>query len=461
MVFSSLFFLFTYLPVVLFLYYLLPKKYRNLFLLIANLFFYGFSEPIYILIMIASIFIDYTHGLLVQKNRYHSKKAKYFVIQSIVLNLSLLLFFKYYDFILLNLQNIMPIFNNFEPLGLPLPVGISFYTFQTMSYTIDIYRRDAKAQRNLIDFGMYVTLFPQLIAGPIIKYKDVASQLNQRHENIDHFASGIKKFTLGLFKKVLLANNIGMLFDVYKVMPTSELSVIGSWLGIFAFSMQLYFDFSGYSDMAIGLGRMFGFEFLENFNYPYIASSATDFWRRWHMSLSTWFKEYVYIPLGGNRKSQYRNILIVWILTGIWHGAQWNFLLWGCYYAVVLIIEKLFLLKIIHKFPKLCKHIYAIFIIFIGWTIFAIEGNGSEAYHYLSVMFGQGHFIDAQTIYYFQNYLIISIVCIIFSVPLTKKINLPKHLKESITIILVAITLIACTAYLVDASYNPFLYFRF
>ena len=466
MVFSSLFFMFMYLPIVLGIYYVTPLKYRNLFLLIANLAFYGFGEPIYIIIMIISIFVDYTHGILVEKYRENDKKAKYFVMQSVVINLGILIFFKYFDFILINLQSVIPALNAFEPLGLPLPIGISFYTFQTMSYTIDIYRNDAKAQRSIVDFGVYVTLFPQLIAGPIVKYKDLAEQLKGRKETFDKFSSGVKIFTLGLFKKVMLANNIGMLWDAYKVMPQNEISVLGAWLSIIAFSFQLYFDFSGYSDMARGLGRMLGFEFLENFNFPYISKSATEFWRRWHISLGSWFREYLYIPLGGNKKGKmklYRNIFIVWFATGIWHGAEWNYALWGLYYGVVLTIEKGFLLKFLEKIPRIFSHIYAIIIIIIGWTLFAVEGNGTEALSYISILFGNSSvgFINSDVIYYLSNYGIMLVICTLFSIPLTRKLKISDKIKEPITQVLIIVTLVICTAYLVDATYNPFLYFRF
>ncbi|MFI3227882.1 MAG: MBOAT family O-acyltransferase [Clostridia bacterium] len=466
MVFSSLYFLFQFLPIVLAIYYILPKKYRNFALLIANLVFYGFGEPVYILIMIASIFIDFTHGILVEKYRDKDKIARYFVTQSVVLNLGILIFFKYFDFLLINAQNFIPMLQNVQPLNLPLPIGISFYTFQTMSYTIDIYRQDAKAQRKLIDFGVYVTLFPQLIAGPIVKYKDVAEQLTSRRESMEQFASGVKLFTWGFFKKVMLANNIGMLWDIYKAMPQNELSIVGAWLGIIAFSFQLYFDFSGYSDMARGLGRMLGFEFLENFNFPYISKSATEFWRRWHISLGSWFREYVYIPLGGNKKGTaklYRNIFVVWVLTGIWHGAEWNFALWGLYYAVILVIEKTFLLKILQKIPSFVSHIYALVVILVGWTLFAIEGNGSSAMGYILTMFGNSSvgFIDSATLYYLANFAIMLILCGLCSVPLLKNVKIPEKIRPAGEFVLIAITLVVCTAYLVDATYNPFLYFRF
>ncbi len=468
MVFSSLLFMFVYLPVVLGIYYLTPLRFRNLFLLFANLAFYGFGEPVYIIIMLISICVDYTHGILVQRNRDNDKKAKYFVFQSIVLNLGLLFFFKYYDFVLITLKGIFPFLSGLEPIGLPLPIGISFYTFQTMSYTIDIYRRDGEAQKNIVDFGVYVTLFPQLIAGPIVKYKDVASQLTNRRSTIDTFTSGIQLFTYGLFKKVMLANNIGMLWDTYKQLPVSQLSVVGAWLGIIAFAFQIFFDFSGYSDMARGLGRMFGFEFLENFNFPYISQSATEFWRRWHISLGSWFREYLYIPLGGNRKGSlltYRNILIVWLATGLWHGAEWNFILWGLYYAVILLIEKSFLHNVLQRFPRFVSHIYALIVILVGWTIFAIEGNLPLMGNYLATMFGLGGsgFVTPEVFYYLSNYGITLLLCAVFSTPFwsTLKVKIPAKIETYLMAILIPLTLIICTGYLVNATYNPFLYFRF
>ena len=354
MVFSSLLFLFLYLPVVLLIYYVTPLRWRNGVLLVFNLIFYGWGEPVYIVIMFLSTVIDYTHGILVGrcKRRGDDRGVRLAVCSSVVFNLALLFFFKYWDFVAGSLAAIglplMPI------LGLSLPIGISFYTFQTMSYTIDVYRGDAPVQRNLINFGTFVTLFPQLIAGPIIKYKELGDQIDHRDYPVERFASGIQTFAVGLGKKVLLANNLGQLWDAYKALPAAELTTAGAWLGVIAFSLQIYFDFSGYSDMAVGLGRMLGFEFTRNFDYPYISRSVTEFWRRWHISLGSWFREYVYIPMGGNRVSRPRlcfNLLVVWGATGIWHGASWNFLLWGLYFGVLLIVEKLWLGRRIERWP--------------------------------------------------------------------------------------------------------------
>lgn len=463
MVFSSLFFMFMYLPVVLGIYYITPLKLRNLFLLIANLIFYGFGEPIYILIMILSIFVDYTHGLLVEKYRHRDRIAKYVVMQSVIINLGILTFFKYLDFFIISLKQFLPFMEGVEPMGLALPIGISFYTFQTMSYTIDIYRQDARAQRSIVDFGVYVTLFPQLIAGPIVKYKDVAEQLGGRRHSVEQFASGVRIFTLGLFKKVMLANNIGMLWDVYYNKELGSLSFVGAWLGIIAFAFQIFFDFSGYSDMARGLGRMLGFEFMENFNYPYISKSITEFWRRWHISLGTWFREYLYIPLGGNRSHAYRNVLIVWFATGLWHGAEINFILWGLYFGAIMLLEKKCLLKVLEKLPAVVGHVYTLVIVAVSWALFAVEGNGTQAMMYIGNMFGVGvsQLIDTDTLYYLSNYKYVLIACTLFSTPIFKKINISDHDREVMTPIVILATLIICTAYLVDATYNPFLYFRF
>ena len=383
MVFSGLPFLFFYLVVTLLIYKLTPLKLRNLVLLIASLFFYGWGEPVYIVIMFLSIAVDYTHGMLVERWRENDRKARMAVASSVFFNLLILVTFKYYDFLAGSLNSITGW--NIPLLGVSMPIGISFYTFQTMSYTIDVYRKDAPVQRNIVTFGTFVTLFPQLIAGPIIQYKSVADQLQCRREDLEKFVSGIQRFCVGLAKKVLLANAIGKLWDVFLATDTAELTVLGGWLGLIAYAFQIYFDFSGYSDMAIGLGRMFGFEFIENFNYPYISRSVVEFWKRWHISLTNWFREYVYFPLGGNRVSKpkwIRNILIVWLLTGIWHGAGWNFLLWGLYYALFMLAERLFLGKWLDKLPAVVRHIYAMVVVLVGWGLFAIE-DMSQLGHYL------------------------------------------------------------------------------
>ncbi len=452
---------------VLLVYYLVPLRFRNLVLLVFNLIFYAWGEPVYIVIMFVSIAIDYTHGMLVSKckRKGNLRGAKMAVASSVIFNLALLFFFKYWDFVA---GSLAAIGLNFMPkLGLSLPIGISFYTFQTMSYTIDVYRGDAQEQRNIVTFGTFVTLFPQLIAGPIIRYKDLDDQLRERSHTADKFASGIQIFIIGLAKKVLLANNIGMLWDAYKATPVSQLTVAGAWLGVLAFAFQIYFDFCGYSDMAIGLGRMFGFEFIKNFDYPYISRSITEFWRRWHISLGTWFREYLYIPLGGNRVSKPRlflNLMVVWAATGIWHGASWNFLFWGLYFGVILILEKGFLLKILKKLPVFVQHIYTLFLVLVSWAIFAVE-DFTQLKGYLRAMFGMasGGGMDGNFLYYLASYLPILIIAAVASTPAAVTLwkKLPRKAVAVLCPILILLGLLVSTAYLVDASYNPFLYFRF
>ena len=467
MVFSSILFMFIYLPCVLGIYYALPKKYRNGALFALNLIFYGWGEPIYITIMILSTIIDYTHGILVENNvaKGNIKRAKMWVGSSVFFNLLLLTFFKYFDFIVGNILAIAPNLP-IKPMGLPLPIGISFYTFQTMSYTIDVFRGDARAQRNIFAFGSFVTLFPQLIAGPIIKYKDVDDQLTHRTESVEKFARGVETFMAGLCKKALLANNIGPLWDSIFATGMADQSVLSLWLGIIAFVLQLYFDFSGYSDMAIGLGRMLGFEFMINFNYPFISKSITEFWRRWHISLGSWFREYVYIPLGGNRCSKARNffnIFVVWATTGIWHGASWNFLVWGLIFAVLLMLEKGFLLKKLQKAPAILSHAYTLFFVLLSFVFFAIEDMGAGL-TYMSGMFGlQGiPLVNADFLYNIRNYGALLVILFIGATPFAKNtFNKLREKGEWLVPVLCMLGLIISTAYLVDASYNPFLYFRF
>ena len=463
MVFSGLPFLFFYLVVTLLIYKLTPLKLRNLVLLIASLFLYGWGEPVYIVIMFLSIAVDYIHGMLVERWRDNDRKARMAVASSVFFNLLILVTFKYYDFLAGSLNAVTGW--NIPLLGVSMPIGISFYTFQTMSYTIDVYRKDTPVQRNIVTFGTFVTLFPQLIAGPIIQYKSVAEQLQCRREDLEKFVSGIQRFCVGLAKKVLLANAVGKLWDVFLATDTAELTVLGGWLGLMAYAFQIYFDFSGYSDMAIGLGRMFGFEFIENFNYPYISKSVVEFWKRWHISLTNWFREYVYFPLGGNRVSKpkwIRNILIVWLLTGIWHGAGWNFLLWGLYYALFMLAERLFLGKWLDKLPAVVRHIYAMAVVLVGWGLFAIEDMGQLG-HYLIVCFGGGALVDAFTLYQLWSYLPLLVILTFAATPAGRKLylRLPEKVQSVLTPVLVLLSLVLCTASLVDASYNPFLYFRF
>jgi len=461
MIFSSLPFLFFYLVAVLAVYKLSPLKLRNLILLVVSLFFYGWGEPVYIIIMLLSIVVDYVHGMLVERWREDDRKARRAVASSVFFNLAILVFFKYWDFIAGNLNALTGL--QLPVLGLPLPIGISFYTFQTMSYTIDVYRQDAPVQKNPIAFGAYVTLFPQLIAGPIVRYKSVADQLEERREDLDKFVSGVRRFTVGAAKKVLLANAIGQLWD--QSLASQNLTAVGAWLGLAAYAFQIYFDFSGYSDMAIGLGRMFGFEFLENFNYPYISRSVVEFWKRWHISLTTWFREYVYFPLGGNRVPKWkwiRNILIVWTLTGIWHGAGWNFLLWGLYYGAWMLAERLFLGKWLEKLPGAVRHIYTMFIVLIGWALFAVEDMGRLG-AYFSSLFGGGGWFSAVDGYRLRTYLPTLVILIVGSTPLMGKLwdRLGERTRAVLQPLLVLGALILCTASPVDAGYNPFLYFRF
>lgn len=465
MVFSSLLFFFKYFPIVLAIYYFVPAKWRNIWLFVVNLVFYGWGEPVYILLMLFSITLNYIVGIYVDKYREENRpKAKRILIFDIVINLAMLGFFKYYDLFASTLS-LLP-FLSIPTLGLALPIGISFYTFQTMSYPIDIYRNDAKVQKNYISFGTFVALFPQLIAGPIVRYKDIADQLDFHAGSIEQFTSGVRRFTVGLGKKVLIANNIGMLWDIYSAQSTTELTVLGAWLGILAFSLQIYFDFSGYSDMAIGLGRMLGFEFLENFNYPYISKSVTEFWRRWHISLGTWFRDYVYIPLGGNRCSiarNFLNILIVWALTGFWHGANWTFLCWGLYYAIFLMVEKAFLLKYLKKVPVIAT-IYAIVVAVCGWVLFDLPTIG-QAFGYYGAMFGTSGagLFNAADLFYLKNFAVMFIIAILAAMPLGKMVyeRLNNKVKAVLTPIMILFVLVVSTAYLVDATYNPFLYFRF
>jgi len=451
MVFSSLIFLFRFLPIALLLLFLTPKKYQNLMLFILSLVFYAWGEVRYIFIMFFSVILDYSVSQGIEHNRNHPWIPRFMLVISLFGNLGMLFFFKYLGFIGSLISLDLP--------TLTLPLGISFYTFQTMSYTIDVYRNKVKAENNIIDFGAFVCLFPQLIAGPIVKYTQIAYELKHRVISMDKFESGLKLFLLGLASKVLLANNIGMMWDDIVRLPLESLSTATAWLGTLAFGFQIYFDFSGYSLMAIGLGSMLGFNFPQNFNYPYISKSMTEFWNRWHMTLGAWFKEYVYIPLGGNRKGilrQILNLLIVWFLTGFWHGAAINFILWGLYFFVLLVIEKLFLHTWLQKHAVLSR-IYFIFFILIGWAIFAISDLALLS-QFIKVMFSLQ--ASTQWLYFISNYGVILIFCVIFATDIPKKIinsvSFPMVETSMITVLF-----LLCIAYLVDSSYNPFLYFRF
>lgn len=464
MVFSSLVFLFAYLPITLLAYYLVPRQGRNIFLFIVNLIFYGWGEPKLVLLMVFNIFFNYIGGWLVDKYRADAKKKKLFLILTCVLDIGILAVFKYTGMITETL-NMLP-FLNIPELKISLPIGISFYTFQTMSYVIDVYRDDAPVSKNFINFGTYVALFPQLIAGPIVRYRDVAEQLVNRRETLEMFTRGVKLFMVGLAKKVIIANTMGTLTtNIFAT--TDENGVVGTWVGMIAYTFQIYFDFSGYSDMACGLGNMMGFEFLKNFNYPYIAKSITDFWRRWHISLSTWFKEYVYIPLGGNRKGvkrQILNLLIVWGLTGLWHGAAYNFVLWGLYYGLLLILEKFVLKKFLDRLPSFVQHIYTLFIVIIGWGLFYFTDVGQLGEFMVDLFnFGNG-ICGNQAFNLIMSNLPMLIIAAVASTPLAAMLyNRFEHTRcmwipETLYCMGV---LAVSTASLVNQSYNPFLYFRF
>lgn len=466
MVFSSLEFIFVFLASVLAVYYLVPPKARNIVLLLFSLVFYGWGEPVYVFLMIATITVDYICGYIIGRDLDSKpKRAKVTLIVSIVINLALLGVFKYYDFFAGTLNSLLGR-GVFPTLGLTLPIGISFYTFQALSYVIDVYRRDARVQKNIAAFGTYVTLFPQLIAGPIVRYADVDDQLRERTHSLTLFASGCRTFICGLAKKILLANAAGAMWN--SLSAAAEPDALGAWLAIVFYTFQIYFDFSGYSDMAIGLGKMFGFSFRENFYYPYVSESITEFWRRWHISLSTWFREYVYIPLGGNRKGvgrTYFNLFCVWLLTGLWHGASWNFVLWGLYYFALLVIEKTFLLRLLERAPKFLRHIYSMAAVIFGWLLFVIEDVSSIG-AYLSRMFGgTGVFATQITVYELVRNLMFLAILILASTPAPKKLWYKLYSKGTpwriVQSVVCAIAFVLCIAYLVDSSYNPFLYFRF
>lgn len=525
MVFSSVVFLFLFLPLVLVCYFIVPNKVRNIILLLFSLLFYAWGEPVYILIMIASTVCAYFFGRRIgyYLDRQQKKSAKRVLIFSIVVHLGILIFFKYTDFFIVNLNRMLDL--NMKTLDLALPIGISFYTFQILSYLIDVYWGKVKVQKNFVHLATYVSLFPQLIAGPIVRYQTVEEELSSRTETLSDFAIGVRRFILGLGKKVLLANTLGELFTTIHALPDSKQSVVMLWLGALAFTAQIYYDFSGYSDMAIGLGRMFGFHFLENFHYPYVARSITDFWRRWHISLSSWFKDYVYIPLGGNRKGllcQYRNIFIVWLLTGFWHGAEWTFILWGVFFGILLMMEKSGGLRILQKLPVFVQHVYTMFFVVISWTIFSAD-NLQDLLHTLKGMFFLSGLplYNGQTNYYLCSYFVLFLFAIIGSTPLLKNfyekhILVTKKLSKNYTYVMGSLNtagdittnseekyiaavnehnkmshwdkqtyddiyrwtksdyiktvfellclfgvFLLSIAYLVSASFNPFLYFRF
>ena len=468
MLFSSIVFLFTFLPAVMILYYLLPVRFRNVILLLASLVFYAWGEPVYLFLMLLSILFNYFSGLDIARNLQDKRAAKRSLVFNLIINLAVLGFFKYEGFVLDTLNGILPVHISYH--ALPLPIGISFYTFQILSYIIDVYRGNVKVQTNLPNFALYVTMFPQLIAGPIVQYADVDEQLASREVSRTKFGEGSMYFIRGLAKKVLLANTSGMIFTEVSGLAKGNIAVMTAWLGAFAYMFQIYFDFSGYSDMAIGLGKMFGFEFNMNFNYPYVSKSITEFWRRWHISLSSWFRDYVYIPLGGSRVSKIkhiRNLLIVWFLTGLWHGAAWNFVAWGLYYGVILIIEKYVLSPVLDRLPDVVRHIYSIVLVVIGWVLFFSSSFGQAA-DYIRVMFGAGAhgFADRESMYLLTSNLILWLILIFGSTPLVhfRYEHMLRTKKWNTTIInsvVYAALFIVCIAYLVTETYNPFLYFRF
>lgn len=468
MLFSSIVFLFSFLPAVMILYYLLPVRFRNVILLLASLVFYAWGEPVYLFLMLLSILFNYFSGLDIARNLQDKRAAKRSLVFNLIINLAVLGFFKYEGFVLDTLNGILPVHISYH--ALPLPIGISFYTFQILSYIIDVYRGNVKVQTNLPNFALYVTMFPQLIAGPIVQYADVDEQLASREVSRTKFGEGSMYFIRGLAKKVLLANTSGMIFTEVSGLAKGNIAVMTAWLGAFAYMFQIYFDFSGYSDMAIGLGKMFGFEFNMNFNYPYVSKSITEFWCRWHISLSSWFRDYVYIPLGGNRVSKIkhiRNLLIVWFLTGLWHGAAWNFVAWGLYYGVILIIEKYLLSPVLDRLPDIVRHIYSIVLVVIGWVLFFSSSFGQAA-DYIRVMFGAGAhgFADRESMYLLTSNLILWLILIFGSTPLVhfRYEHMLRTKKWNTTIInsvVYAALFIVCIAYLVTETYNPFLYFRF
>ena len=469
MVFSSPSFLYYFLPVTLILYFLVPMpkgspRLRNLTLLVMSLIFYAWGEPKYVFLMVIQCVAAWVFGLLIVKYR-GQKASKVFLLISVIISVSVLFFFKYANFFISNINKLAG--SRIPLVDFLMPIGISFYTFQILSYLIDLYRGNTEVQRNVISFSTYVALFPQLIAGPIIRYTDIAASLSSREHSLSRFATGARRFIIGLGKKMLLANMFGELVEIYK--QSGDRSVLFAWMYVIAYALQVYFDFSAYSDMAIGLGHVFGFKFPENFNYPYIADSITNFWRRWHISLSSWFRDYIYIPLGGNRVSAVRflfNIMAVWMLTGFWHGADWNFILWGGFFGVVLLIEKFFLTKVLDKTPKPIRHIYVMVIVFISWAFFDAPGFG-EAFAVIGRMFGAGvnALAGKEALYYLRSYAIPLIVGVIGSTPLLKKIAEKISKKATLATILEPIVLIllliTATANIVDGSFNPFIYFRF
>ena len=468
MVFSSIVFLYIFLPIMLLIYFVVPRKLKNAVMILASLVFFAWGEIRYIFIMLILAVMDFFCGKGINKNEGNKPKQKLYLFIDIGVNLLILFFFKYADFIIANINEIL---NTQIPLlNIPLPIGVSFNTFQSLSYIIDVYRGTVKCEKSFYNYLTYTTLFPQIIAGPIVRYETVDEELETKKISMDNFSKGMRRFIIGLGKKVLIANNVGALWNIIEIGEYSEMSMLLSWTSIIAFALQIYFDFSGYSDMAIGLANIFGMDFDENFNYPYISKSITEFWRRWHITLGSWFRDYIYIPLGGNKKGflkQIRNILIVWFLTGAWHGASWNFILWGLFFGVILILEKVILLKLLKKLPTWTNYVYTAFLVLISWVIFAFEDLG-KVKDYLFTMFhlNKTNIVNAEGLYYLKNYFIIIVIGLILSTPVISKLLKKLEEKQSnlrsilITGIYIGI-LVLSTASLVSDSYNPFLYFRF
>ena len=477
MVFSNLIFLFVFLPVVLLVYFLVPKVLKNFILLIVSLFFYAWGEPVYVFLMIFSIVLNYIFGLLIDQSKDRLQLKKTYLVISVILNLAILGYYKYSMFLIDNINSLFGTNIHMDPL--PLPIGISFFTFQAMSYVIDVYRKDSEVQRNVFDLALYISLFPQLVAGPIVRYNTIADEIKNRVHNMELFSDGVRQFIIGLAKKVIIANPLGALADTIFAMSPDNMSVTTAWIGIAAYSLQIYFDFSGYSDMAIGLGKMFGFKFLENFNYPYIAKSISEFWRRWHISLSSWFRDYIYIPLGGNRKGAwktYRNLLIVWTATGFWHGASWTFMAWGFYYGIIICIERLGLGKWLAKLWSPLQHIYVLFLVMIGWVFFRAD-SFSYSIEFIQTMFGLNGtaFSNNTTLLYLNDNAYLFLLAIVFSIPIypwfikkmdqlmeagkyTASLSITRYLAGPVVYFALFILV---TMFLVNSTYNPFIYFRF
>ena len=460
MLFSSISFIYYFLPIVIITYFIVPKKIKNFVLFISSMIFYFYGEPVYVFLMLTTIIIAYIGAILINKYQ-DTELKKVFLVGTIGITLLSLVVFKYSDFLILNVNNILN--TKISLLHLALPIGISFYTFQVISYVVDVYKGKVAVQKNILNLATYVALFPQLIAGPIVRYKTIDAQLDNRKHSIENVSIGIRRFVIGLGKKVLIANVLGELVNVF--LASNEKSVLFYWLYALANMMQIYFDFSGYSDMAIGLGKMFGFEFPENFNYPYISSSITEFWRRWHISLGTWFRDYIYIPLGGNRVSKIkhlRNILVVWLLTGLWHGAAWNFIIWGLYFGILLILEKEFILKKVDKIPKIIRILATFFIVMISFIIFSDESK-IQIFENIKGLFGIGgiSLTSLESIYYLQSYAVVLIISLIGATPLMKNVFKDKKVSNILEPIFILFVLILSTSYIIDGSFNPFLYFRF